>query len=104
MIKPALFPVVSAIPVLIASVAVAHDADTGWSYDVTCCSKVDCRPIPSSAVKESPSGYLITLDNETIPYGDKRIKNSPDGLYHWCSVDGLDDGPTICLYVPWRAS
>ncbi len=97
-------PVLSVILVLIGSFAVAHDAPTGWSYDVTCCSSVDCRPIPSSAVKESPGGYLITLDNETVPYGDKRIKDSPDGLYHWCSAYGLDDGPTICLYVPPRAS
>lgn len=104
MIKPTSIHVLCAILVLTGSFAMAHDAPSGWSYDVSCCSNIDCRPIPSSAVWESAAGYLITLDNETIPYGDERIKDSPDGLYHWCSVYGLDKGRTICLYVPSRAS
>jgi hypothetical protein len=104
MIKPGSVPLSCAILILSGSLAAAHDAPTGWSYDVSCCSGIDCRPIPASAVKESPGGYLITLDNETVPYDDKGIKDSPDALYHWRSVDGLDDGPTICLYVPPRAS
>lgn len=80
----------------------AHDAPAGWQYDLQCCQNRDCRPISSSWVKEGPDGYVITIDNETVPYRDARIKNSPDGMYHWCTVDGRDDGRTICLYVPPR--
>jgi hypothetical protein len=46
-------------------------------------------------------GYLIRHTGEIIPYGDRRIKNSPDGEYHWCAHrKGLDEGKTICLFVP----
>lgn len=93
---------IAAVIVLPALPATAHDAPTGWHYDLACCQNRDCRPISSSAVKEGPDGYLITIDNETVPYKDGRIKDSPDGLFHWCTVDGRDDGRTICLYVPPR--
>ena len=104
MVKPISVSVVSAILLSIPSLAAAHDAPSGWSYDLACCYNRDCRPISSSAVREGPDGYVITIDNETVPYTDTRIKDSPDGLYHWCTVDGRDDGRTICLYVPPRGS
>ena len=87
----------------LASPAVAHDAPAGWSYDPNCCSSIDCRQIPSAALTEGPNGYVISIGNETVPYGDRRIRNSPDGFVHWCTVNGRDDGRTICLYVPPRA-
>lgn len=80
----------------------AHDAPSGWAYDLYCCSNKDCRQIPASALKESPRGYFISIGNETLPYGDHRIKDSPDGLVHWCTVNGRNDSRTICLYVPPR--
>ena len=85
------------------TLARAHDAPTGWSYDASCCSSVDCREIPSSTLTEGPLGYLISISNETVPYGDKRIKDSPDGHVHWCTINGLDNSRTICLYVPPRS-
>ncbi len=33
---------------------------------------------------------------------DARIKESPDGEFHWCSVGGSDAGATVCLFVPPR--
>jgi hypothetical protein len=83
--------------------ASAHDAPSGWRYDPSCCSSRDCRPIPTAALKESPTGYVITIGNVTLPYGDRRLKDSPDGLVHWCTSNGRDDGRTICLYVPPRS-
>jgi hypothetical protein len=83
--------------------ASAHDAPSGWSYDASCCSSIDCRQIPSSTLSERPTGYVISISNETVPYGDTRIKNSPDGLVHWCTINGRDDARTICLYVPPRS-
>ncbi|KQV43645.1 MULTISPECIES: hypothetical protein [unclassified Rhizobium] len=80
--------------------AAAHDAPSGWRYDASCCAGIDCRQIPSKSVLERADGYFIIIGNEVVPYGDKRIRNSPDGFIHWCTVDGRDDSPTICLYVP----
>lgn len=94
--------VAAAFLAFLALPAFAHDAPKGWTYDTTCCHNRDCRPISSSRVKERPEGYLITIDNEVIPYHDARIKDSPDGLFHWCTVNGRDDSRTICLYVPPR--
>lgn len=78
----------------------AHHAPTGWTYDYQCCSGIDCREVPDSAVRRSSKGYIITATGELIPYGDKRIRNSKDEFYHWCSVGGLPDTGTVCLYRP----
>lgn len=85
----------------------AHDATPtaakplGWSYPFSCCSGVDCRPVKQSDIKETPEGYVIAATGEVIPYKDRvRIKDSPDGEFHWCSVAGADDSRTICLFVP----
>ena len=52
------------------------------------------------AISERPEGYVIKGTGEVVAYSDKRLKNSPDGEYHWCSVSGADDTRTICLFVP----
>ena len=54
-----------------------------------------------NGVKETAQGYLIESTNELVAYSDKRVKNSPDGEYHWCAHQaGIDAGHTICLFVP----
>jgi hypothetical protein len=92
--------------------AEAHDAmptavaPKGWTYPYSCCSGYDCREVstgPTGIVRERPEGYVIAKTGEVIGYQDKRIKESPDGLYHWCSVAGADDGRTICLFAPPRS-
>jgi hypothetical protein len=46
-------------------------------------------------------GYVVKATGEVIAYGDKRVKASPDGEYHWCAHQaGIDEGHTICLFVP----
>jgi len=81
-----------------------HDAPQGWSYPFACCSSIDCREVttgPKGTVRESKAGYVIAKTGEVIPYsGDTRLKDSPDGATHWCSVAGADDSRTICLFVP----
>jgi hypothetical protein len=78
---------------IIWSEARAHEAPSGWSYPVQCCSNRDCAEIPASRVKESPQGYRVTLvpgDHDfvkaqtswLIPY--EKTKPSPDGVYHIC--------------------
>jgi hypothetical protein len=81
----------------------AHDAPKGWTYPFACCSGYDCREIASKAISERPEGYVIQGTGEVVTYNDKRIRLSPDGEFHWCSVAGANDGRTICLFVPPRS-
>lgn len=85
-----------------SSAAGAHQAATGWAYPQACCSDQDCREVPASMVKESPEGYEIGPTGEVVDYDDRRVRMSPDGIYHWCSIAGKDDSRTICLFVPPR--
>lgn len=82
---------------LTSTSAMAHDAPTGWQYGYECCSSIDCRQIPEDWVKETPAGYVMKT-GEVLEYTDKRVKSSPDGLTHWCTIAGRDDGRTLCLY------
>lgn len=83
-----------------ATSAFAHEAPTGWSYPFACCSNMDCRAIDPARVKETRSGYMMPT-GEIIAYsGDKRLKDSPDGQYHWCSVAGAEDSRTLCFFAP----
>ncbi len=80
----------------------AHDAPTGWSYPFSCCSTTDCRRVPADWIREQPDGFTIVMTGEIVGHQDARIKQSPDGEYHWCSVAGSNDSRTICLFVPPR--
>lgn len=80
--------------------AVAHEAKSGWSYPVECCSNRDCREVPATNISERPDGYVISMTGERVGYRDPRVRNSPDGVYHWCSANGASDSRTICLFVP----
>jgi hypothetical protein len=87
----------------------AHDAlptsakPKGWSYPFACCSGIDCREVSAKSISERPEGYVIAGTGELVSYSDNRIKDSPDGEFHWCSIDGKADTRTICLFVPPRA-
>jgi hypothetical protein len=72
----------------------------GWSYPFSCCSGYDCRAVPQTAISERPEGYIIKGTGEVVGYRDARLKNSPDGEYHWCSVAGANNSRTICLFAP----
>ncbi|MEO5755290.1 MAG: hypothetical protein ABIQ51_00390 [Mesorhizobium sp.] len=91
---------------MLATPAFAHDAKPtaampqGWTYPYSCCSGYDCREVSQTSISERPDGYVIKGTGEVVAYSDKRIKDSPDGEYHWCSVAGSNDGKTICLFVP----
>lgn len=81
-----------------ASPAWSHSAPTGWAYDPSCCSTVDCRQVPTSSISERPDGYHILATKEVIPYSDPRIRNSEDEFYHLCTVMGADHSRVLCLY------
>ncbi|WP_425299309.1 hypothetical protein [Pseudaminobacter soli (ex Zhang et al. 2022)] len=92
-----------------ATSAVAHDAlptaaqPNGWKYPFSCCAGFDCRAVPQTAVRERPEGYVIQRTGEVLGYRDARLRDSPDGEFHWCSVAGSDSGRTVCLFVPPRS-
>lgn len=88
---------------LVTPPAFSHDAPKGWTYPFACCSGYDCREVPKKAISERPQGYVIEGTGEVITYQDTRVKTSPDGEYHWCSVDGADNTRTVCLFVPSKS-
>lgn len=80
----------------------SHEAPTGWKYPYACCSGIDCRPVSKNAISERPNGFVINNTGEVIAPTDTRLRESPDGEYHWCSVAGDEHSRTICLFVPPR--
>ena len=96
------------LTVQLICLASAHDAmptaaqPNGWTYPFACCSGYDCRAVSDKAISERPEGYVINGTGEVVGYADARVKRSPDGEYHWCSVAGSNEGRTICLFVPPR--
>jgi hypothetical protein len=90
--------------------AYGHDAKPtsilpqGWSYPFACCANYDCQEVPDASIVEGARGYEIRKTGELIPMSDKRVRQSPDGKFHWCAHQaGLDAGKTICLFVPPRS-
>lgn len=88
----------------------AHDATPtaaapqGWTYPFACCANFDCKEMPDASIVEGARGYEIRATGELIPMTDKRVRQSPDGRFHWCAHQaGLDAGKTICLFVPPRS-
>lgn len=99
---PRLVAAIVCLPVIASIPAAAHDARSGWTYPLACCSNYDCREVADADVLERPEGYVIKVTGEVIPMTSRKVRPSPDGVFHWCSVAGKDDGKTICLFVPPR--
>jgi hypothetical protein len=79
--------------------ASAHD----W-YPVECCSDKDCAPIDGNAdVSATAEGWVVQATGEVIAYDDRRIRMTPRDVgnsFHRCTMGGLPEGRTICLFVP----
>lgn len=80
----------------------AHEAPTGWKYPAICCSNKDCKQVSDISVKPQGSGWFVEDTGEFIAHGDKRLRDSPDGLFHRCAAGANfgPDGHTLCLFVP----
>jgi hypothetical protein len=105
-----LFYLFATAMVALSAPAFAHDAKPsaakpqGWNYPFACCANYDCRAAHTGEVLEKPEGYVIASTGEVVPMTDRRVKDSPDGEFHWCAHQGgLDAGRTICLFVPPRS-
>lgn len=85
------------LALLVSTPAIAHD----W-YPWRCCSGMDCKLVPIGTVTPSDTGWYVNTTQETIPYNDKRIEQSPDGEFHQCAkgANFAPGGKTLCLFVP----
>lgn len=100
------------------SPARAHKAPSGWEYAKDCCSNEDCSELPSSAVRLSEAGYVVTVTPEmnnqikaprtyVISYTATGLRESKDGKYHIClrpeyanNAGEIFGGGVICFYIP----
>lgn len=89
-----------AVPFLAAPQASAHRATSGWMYPASCCSDRDCSEVPDETVSEDAGGVYIRESGERLPYGDRRIHDSPDGKTHWCRSLDPKKPHTYCLFLP----
>lgn len=100
---------IAAVTFMLSQPARGHDAPSGWSYDLACCSGTDCAPIDSDHVSLSAEGYTVTVapgDHPLItvpttyffPFEDTRVRFAPDGMYHLCVSAITQTG--LCLYSP----
>lgn len=88
---------------LLALLTLATPAQAHEWFALQCCSGMDCREIPASAVTAAKGGYRIDGNPHLVPYSSPRVKRSPPqagGAYGLCTVGGKPDGAGICLYVP----
>ena len=76
---------VFSVAVLAISPAAAHEAPVGWKYPWACCANHDCQQLSDTGISERKDGYVVNKTGEVVAYADKRVKDSPDGLYHWCA-------------------
>jgi hypothetical protein len=97
-----------ALLVLPSSVS-SHEAPSGWSYPIQCCSNRDCTKIDASEVRATAQGYEVTLKpgmhdfitektgarSYVIPYS--RARQSPDGEFHICIRMDLQ---LLCFFAP----
>lgn len=80
------------------SKAKAHDAPSGWSYPVECCSSIDCYEISPTEIAPIVGGWMILHTGEF--FSVDRVKPSGDGRWHRCSEGGKRNAKTICLFIP----
>lgn len=94
----------------VLSYAPAHEAPSGWTYPMSCCSNSDCYRIPESEVRPAQGGgYRLVRTGEVFnqpgaPGLDpmaRVFRWSEDGNFHRCSPSGKpEDEMSFCLFVP----
>jgi hypothetical protein len=87
----------------------AHQAMSGWTYPIECCSDRDCAVIGGRTVRETPAGYVVTVQPGGHPmwgaeraaplvveFAYRKAKPSPDGKWHLCISPS---GAPLCLFA-----
>ena len=93
----------AALALCFAVPASAHDALSGWTYPLSCCSDHDCYEIGPADFETTAAGYRIIASGELLEWTDRRIQPSGDGRWHRCSYGGAKTALTICFFVPGGA-
>lgn len=63
--------------------AKAHNAPSGWQYDLSCCSDQDCGPVEDGVVTERKDGIHVE-GHGVLSETDPRVRWSRDGQDHLC--------------------
>ena len=91
---------------VMAPTASAHQAPSGWTYPLACCSNRDCTRIADDRVRITPDGYVVSLqpgDHDfvpeaavtfPIPFDD--AQHAPDGEYHICIDEQMN---LLCFFA-----
>ncbi|MCY1667882.1 hypothetical protein [Rhizobium sp. SL86] len=99
------------LALLVASVALAHQAAAGWEYDAYCCNgnshTGDCQMIRTDRVRITAEGYEIELrpgDHRLVTVHHRHVvpiaeaRRSRDEFYHLCLYP--DEYTLRCFYAP----
>lgn len=95
------YALAAALAVLLIGIAVASAHSF---YDWDCCSDRDCGPVAEGTVVETQGGYRVLLTGQFIDRDSPKVRMSPDGRWHLCTLGGNPGGAVLCLYVPGRGS
>lgn len=99
---------------LACSVALAHNAPSGWTYPPSCCNGGDCAQIPHGRVRAAPGGWRVTLrpgDNPMVTEATGAVtvfvpasatQPSPDREFHICLWPTHDS--VRCFWAPEAGS
>ncbi len=92
----------------------SHQTASGWDYPFECCSGADCAQIDARAVREIPSGFVVTVAPGQHPIWSterreplileiphQKARLSPDGKWHLCINDA---GEMLCFFSPGGGS
>ena len=95
------------VSLCLTGLAHTHEAASGWSYPLECCSSTDCWETSSRTETDpvpTPAGWQLQ-DGSIVPFNMTR--SSPDGAFHVCRRGGQVTGAVIrpvkrpaCLWVP----
>lgn len=79
----------------------AHEAPSGFEYDMECCHNQDCAPLPEDQTpRPLDGGAWLLKTGEVVP--KSKVKFAPDGRYHLCRWTA--NNAVLCLYVPIPSS
>jgi hypothetical protein len=84
----------------------AHEAPSGWSYPLACCSNRDCRMIDAEMVSVTAAGYRFTIpagyhnmapDGGVYVVAFSKARISPDGEFCLCLSPRQ---AVLCAFAP----
>ena len=101
---------VAILSIVLAYYAHGHEAPSGWSYPMECCSNLDCGVVEDHSFLKSDNPNETPVMVVTVKGHDGKSRSapvprdftprqSPDNLMHACVSLGTP-ARLICLFVP----